>query len=102
MFALGFDSISFYENNLSLAGKYLVNREIIEYEDIENIYYLKARYNEYGEKIDRSSYVLHMKNDDYIDLDGYTSIEVSEKEILPLLNLEVISVESERELDWYK
>ena len=39
-----------------------------------------------GIKIDvRESYILYFENGDYIDLDGYTSIEISEKEILPLL-----------------
>ena len=37
VFALGFDSISFYKNNLSIAGKYLVNREIIELAGFINV-----------------------------------------------------------------
>lgn len=80
-----------------------------KYEDIENAYYINARYNPYGDRIDRPSYVLVMKNGDIIDFDGYTSVEKTEKTMLPILQkygLETITVDSNKNIpgydEWYE
>lgn len=102
IYVISFDSVRFYKDHFDTAGKTLYRREVYEYQDIEGIYYIKARYNDDGDRVERGSYIIHMMDDSYLDLDGYTSLKKSENEILPLLGHEVFIVDSERELEWYK
>lgn len=55
-----------------------------EYGDIDAIYYISARHNEYGGRIDRASYVIALEDGTLIDLDGYTTVEKTEREALPI------------------
>ena len=75
-----------------------------KYVDIDNAYYITARYNTYGDRIDRPSYVLVMKNGDIIDFDGYTSVEKTEEIMLPILekySIEIINVDSGKDIPGY-
>lgn len=76
-------------------------RESFRYEQIQAVYHIDARYNDYGERIQRDSYVIALENGQLIDLDGYTSPERTEKEALPLFRehgIQVIRVDSDRDL----
>lgn len=76
----------------------------IKYEDIEKIYYMDARYNVYGDRIDRPSYVLIFKDGTMFDLDMVNTAEETEKDILPLLekyDLEIIKVDNHKEISGY-
>lgn len=71
------------------------------YEDVNCIYYINSRYNEYGDRINRPSYVIYMNDGRLIDCDGYTSVKKTEKYILPVFdayNLEIVQVDSDRDL----
>ena len=57
----------------------------IQYEDVEKIYYMDARYNVYGVRIDRPSYVLIFKDGTMFDFDMINTAEETEKDVLPLL-----------------
>ena len=75
-----------------------------QYEDIENAYYMNARYNEWDGRIERPSYVIVMADGDIIDFDGYTSVEKTEEIMLPILEkygVEIINVDSGEEIPGY-
>ena len=76
----------------------------IQYEDIDKIYYMDARYNIYGDRIDRPSYVLIFKDGTMFDFDMINTAEETEKDILPLLekyDLEIIRVDNHKEIPGY-
>lgn len=76
----------------------------IQYEDIDKIYYMDARYNVYGDRIDRPSYVLIFKDGTMFDFDMINTAEETEKDVLPLLekyNLEIIKVDNHKEIPGY-
>ena len=71
------------------------------YDDIENIYYIQSRYNEFGDRIQRASYVLDLNNGKLLDLDGYTTAKETEKELLPYLKskgFKIIKLDSDKDL----
>ena len=75
-----------------------------QYEDIENAYYMNARYNEWDGRIERPSYVLVMADGDIIDFDGYTSVEKTEEIMLPILEkygIQIINVDSGKDIPGY-
>ena len=75
-----------------------------KYADIDNVYYITARYNTYGDRIDRPSYVIVMKDGTIIDFDGYTSVEKTEEIMLPILekySIEIINVDSGKDIPGY-
>lgn len=76
----------------------------IEYEDIDKIYFMNARYNVYGDRIERPSYVLIFKDGTMFDFDMINTAEETEKDVLPLLekyNLEIIKVDNHKEIPGY-
>ena len=76
----------------------------IRYEDIEKIYYMNARYNIYGDRIDRPSYVLIFKDGTMFDFDMINTAEETEEDVLPLLekyDLEIIKVDNHKEIPGY-
>jgi len=97
-FAILTANVRFYDNEIRFEDK------SYSYDDIDSIYYIDARYNVYDEKIERGSYVILFDDKTSLDLDGFTSIEFTEKEVLPLLKkkgLDIRSAASEKELPWY-
>lgn len=94
---------SFKEDSFKYANpdSYITTYIEHPYEDIDRIYYIKARYNEYGDCVERDSYVLAMKDGELLDLDGFTSAKATEKELLPFLEKQGFTVEkldSDRDL----
>lgn len=91
-------NVRFYDNKIVYEnGTYF-------YDNIDSVYYIESRYNVYGERIERGSYVILFDDKTSLDLDGYTSIEFTEKEVLPLLKgkgFNVTFADSERALPWY-
>lgn len=76
----------------------------IQYEDVEKIYYMNARYNVYGDRIDRPSYVFILKDGTIFDFDMINTAEETEKDVLPLLekyDLEIIKVDNHKEIPGY-
>lgn len=91
-------TVRFYNDSISF------DNLTYSYDEIDSVYYIEARYNEYGDRIDRSSYVILFGDKTSLDLDGYTSVGFTEEEILPLLKNKGISIrsaDSERDLPWY-
>ncbi len=76
----------------------------IQYEDIDKIYYMDARYNVYGDRIDRPSYVLIFKDGTMFDFDMVNTAKETEEDVLPLLekyNLEITKVDNHKEIPGY-
>lgn len=76
----------------------------IQYEDVEKVYYMNARYNVYGDRIDRPSYVFILKDGTIFDFDMVNTAEETERDILPLLekyDLEIIKVDNHKEIPGY-
>lgn len=91
-------NVRFYNEKITFENK------TYYYSNIHSVYYIKSRYNVYGDKIDRGSYVLLFDDKTSLDLDGFTSIEFTEKEVVPLLREQGVDVKeanSEKELPWY-
>ena len=75
--------------------------ESCNYQDLKTVYYSKGLYNVYGDFIDRPSYLLEFSDGRVWDSDGFTSIEVCEEHILPLLEEyyeKIEQIESRNEL----
>lgn len=72
------------------------------YEEVEAIYHVSVRYNPYGDRIERASYVIVLEDGSFIDLDGYTSPEETEQTALRVFQeagLEIKEIDSLRELE---
>ncbi len=55
------------------------------YEDLKEVCYIEGRYNDFGDFIDRPSYVLFFSEGRVIDLDWSLTVEDSREQVLPLL-----------------
>lgn len=91
-------NVRFYEESVKF------DKATYTYAQIDSVYLIDARYNVYGERIERPSYVILFGDKSSLDLDGYASVEFTEKEIIPFLknkNLTVNYADSEKDLPWY-
>ena len=69
------------------------------YYEVADIYYIKSRYNDYGDIVHRSSYVIALKDGTCIDLDGSTNLKNQERLVQKLFgDHKVIQVETDRDL----
>lgn len=69
------------------------------YSEVQDIYFIRSRYNDYGNRVDRSSYVIVLADGTRIDLDASTSLEKQRQiveELFPAL--EIRELDSDREL----
>ena len=78
-----------------------INHNTYSYDEIYGVYYINSRYNIYGDRIDRPSYVIVLNDGNTFDLDGSTSVKKSEKTVIPFLaekGFEVTILNSDRDL----
>lgn len=71
------------------------------YDQIEAIYHIQSRYNVYGERIDRDSYVIATGDGVLSDLDSFASAKETRSKVLPILTkagIPVVELDSDREL----
>ena len=94
--------VVFYNNDFKYdVGEYSVSYETRSYDDIDEVYYIQSRYNDYDERISRGSYVLMMKDGYALDLDGYTTPEECKEKLIPFLSEKGFTVkilDSDRDL----
>lgn len=79
---------AFFEDRMSFGSDEAVisiKKETYLYEDLDEVIYSKGVYNEDNDYIDRPAYLLKFKDGSVWNSDGYTSVEVVEEEVLPLL-----------------
>jgi hypothetical protein len=91
-------NVLFYEKSIKF------NSKEYTYSQIDSVYYIDARYNDYDERIERGSYVILFKDKTSLDLDGSTTVKYSKEKVVPLLKekgYDVKYADSERELPWY-
>ena len=91
-------NVRFYDDKICFESK------TYHYNNVDSVYYIESRYNIYDERIERASYVILFDDKTSLDLDGFTSIQFTEQEVLPLLSKKGINIRSamsEKELPWY-
>lgn len=91
-------NIRFYDDRLAFYGK------SYSYENIDSIYYISARYNAYGDRVEFGSYVILFDDETSLDLYGSASVKETEREVLPLLKdqgFDIKFADSDRDLPWY-
>ena len=64
----------------------LLNPVTYAYEDIEQVYYIEGRINDFDELVERGSYVLVFADGTAIDMDASISVKETEEHVLPLLD----------------
>lgn len=82
-----------------------MDTEKYAYEDIEGVYYLEGRYNDYGDYIDRASYAIVFRDGYIMDLDSWCTMSEAEENILELVMPycgEIIKVKTEEDIDKLK
>ncbi len=98
-------NVRFYDNKIAFSyGEFGEKTKNHTYEEIDSVYFIKARYNVYDERIERSSYVILFKDKTSVDLDGFATVEQTENQVLPLLKekgFDVMQADSEKQLPWY-
>lgn len=98
-------NLRFYEDRISCTrGDFITKHYSYSYDEIDSVYYISARYNPYGERLERASYVILLTDKTVIDFDGYTSIEQTEEKAIPLLEskgFKAVKVDSDLDLPWY-
>ena len=89
------ECLQLYEDHGKVEG------EVFVYEDVEAIYYISARYNSDGDRIERPSYVIVLTDGTQIDFNKYADAQKTADEALPIflsLGLEPIELDSNRDL----
>ena len=79
----------------------IFEREEFLFSDIDVIYRISARYNDYGDRIERGSYVITTRDGRRFDLDSGLSEKQTREELLPMLegySIPIIELDSDREL----
>ena len=79
----------------------LFDRQSFTYEEVDAIYHIQSRYNDFGERIEFDSYVIATADGRLTDLYGFTSAEETREKALPIFQaagIEVIELDSDREL----
>lgn len=72
-----------------------------DYSEIDKVYYMEGRYNDDGDYIDRSSYVIQFKDGVMFDFDGWCSDSETAENIIGLIKPycgEIVKVKSERDI----
>ena len=85
-FMMCLPAVRVYEDRLDHADEgNVLSRETCRFEDIGEICHISARYNDYGDRIERPSYVLIMKDGRRFDLDCALTDKQAEEQLFPLL-----------------
>lgn len=94
------ETVRLYDNYVEYPTS-LLRKKTFTYSQIEAVYYIESRYNDYDERINRDSYVIALDNGYLLDLDGYTSVKKTEQKVLPILKkhgIQIIPLDSDRDL----
>ncbi|MBR4194785.1 MAG: hypothetical protein IKQ54_10715 [Oscillospiraceae bacterium] len=97
------NTVRIYPDRFDAAGESSVlTREEYLFGEIRQICHVRARYNPYGDRIERSSYLIVMKDGRRFDFDCDASESECETVLFPLLEpygIPLTELDSERELD---
>ncbi len=84
-------------------GEWPFHRETYAYEDIIRVYHISARHNDDGDCINRSSYVVLMKDGRWFDFDGSSEEEDFERSLIPLIepyNIDIVEADSDYDIGY--
>ena len=88
----------FYEDHAVISIEGIWDQRI-KYDQINKIYFIQGRYNDYGDLIHRPSYVILLQDGTVVDLDCTASVKQQKKVIETIFSdFTVIEVESDRDL----
>lgn len=74
-------------------------RQRFEYEDVVAIYHLNGRYNEFGDRLERQSYVICLEDGTWLDLDSSCSVEKQRAIVTDLFpHIPITELDSDRDL----
>lgn len=96
-----FGTVRVYDDHIKCDADANFVFESIYYRDVEKIYHIDARYNIYGGKITRGSYILEMNSGEILDLDMITTEKETENTLLALMHCDmksIVFVDTERDL----
>ena len=97
------DTVRIYPDRLDYAAEEsLLRRQELRFSEIREICHVSARYNVYGDRIERSSYVIVAKDGRRFDLNGSASERQCESMLFPLLEpygIPRTERDTERDLD---
>lgn len=96
-----FGTVRVYDDHIKCDADANFVFESIYYRDVEKIYHIDARYNIYGGKITRGSYILEMTNGEILDLDMITTEKETENTLLAIMHCDresIVFVDTERDL----
>lgn len=94
-------TVRVYSDYLEVPQQNPFDKEIYEFSEIDTIYHISARYNEYEDRISFGSYVIVMNDGRQFDFYGSAGERETENKVLPLLeqyDIEVVRVDSDRDL----
>jgi len=95
------ESVLFYEDRFKYCEETPYVFEECYYSEIDSVYHIDARYNDFGDRIDNSSYVVVMKDGKQIDFYATADDKEVEKKAIPLFkekNIKIVFVDSDRDL----
>ena len=98
-----FPALRVYEDRLDAASnESIFRRDEYLFSEIDGICHISARYNDYGDRVERPSYVIIMKDGRSLDLDISMSDKQAEEILFPLLkdySIPMTELDSDRELE---
>ncbi len=94
-----YDTYATFPNDEGIAYLYA---QRYEYSEIDTVYYIEGRYNDYGDYIDRPSYVIKFKDGFIVDMDDWFSVSETEENILGIIKQyygQIIKVKCDRDIE---
>lgn len=92
--------VQLYEDHAAIHHS-LFDHQSFTYEEVEAIYHIQSRYNDFGNRLELDSYVIATDDGQLTDLYGFASGEETRKKALPIFlnaGIEVIELDSDRDL----
>lgn len=93
-------SVQMYEDHAEIHHS-VFDHQSFTYEEVEAIYHIQSRYNDFGDRVEFDSYVIATADGRLTDLYDFTSAEETREKALPLFRkagIEVIELDSDRDL----
>jgi hypothetical protein len=96
-------NVQLYEDRATVNHS-LLEHQSFTYDEVEAIYHIQSRYNDFGTRLELDSYVIATADGQLTDLYAFASGEETRKKALPIFQkagLEIIELDSDRDLPDY-
>lgn len=97
---VGSSQVQLYEDRGTIHHS-LFEHQSFTYDEVEVIYHIQSRYNDFGDRLELDSYVIATQDGQLTDLYGFASGEETRKKALPIFQnagIPVIDLDSDRDL----